>query len=168
MDVPSAKLPRNTGELMQLTRAADYAVRAMIHFATLPPERRITRDALADATGVPQSFLGKVLQSLVRAGFVVSRRGQEGGFALGVDSTKVSIVEVIEAVEGPIALNLCLMSGESCNEQAWCGAHRVWMRAQQAMLGVLRSASIADIAAQTVSYKEGLAYGGATKRSDPC
>jgi len=138
---------------MQLTRAADYAVRAMIHFATLPPGGRITHKALAEATGVPQSFLAKVLQALVRAGFVVSRRGLEGGFELSIDSTRISIVDVIQAVDGPIALNLCLMSGKTCNERAWCAAHTVWTRAQQAMLSELCSASIADLAAQTASNK---------------
>jgi Rrf2 family protein len=138
---------------MQLTRAADYAVRVMIHFASVPPHTRLKRDALAEASGLPESFLAKILQALTRAGLVSSRRGVDGGFVLAVDSRTVSLVDIIEAIDGPIALNVCLMNGENCGEQAWCGAHQVWVQAQAAMLKALRSQSLADLAAKTAGNK---------------
>ena len=67
---------------MQLTRAADYGVRVMIHMATLSDHERALLPTLARATGAPQSFLSKVLQALCRAGFLISRRGQSGGFEM--------------------------------------------------------------------------------------
>jgi Rrf2 family protein len=139
---------------MQLTRAADYAVRVMIHFGACPPGARITRTALAKATGVPEDFLAKVLQALARAGLVLSRRGLDGGFVLRADSTKISLVDVIEAIDGPMAVNVCLMSGNSCERQGECPAHTLWGRAQTAMLKVLRSASIADLAAQAAANRK--------------
>ena len=67
---------------MQLTRAADYAVRMMIHLATLPPGSRINRAALAAASSVPEPFVGKILQTLTKSGMIDSQRGMNGGFAL--------------------------------------------------------------------------------------
>ncbi len=133
---------------MQLTRAADYAVRVMIHFATLPPKERVLLPALAQATGAPESFLSKVLQSLTRSGMIVSRRGQAGGFELLDKGRKSSMRKVIEAIDGPIYLNVCLISGKSCKRKAWCPAHPAWRNAQEAMLGVLDTALIAELAAE--------------------
>ncbi len=93
---------------MQLTRAADYGIRVMIHLATLPARERALLPALARATIAPQSFLSKVLQALCHAGFIASRRGQAGGFELLPAGRKASLSTVIEAIEGPINLNLCL------------------------------------------------------------
>ena len=66
---------------MQLTRAADYAVRVMIQLAASAADGRVSLPALAKATGAPESFLSKVLQALARAGLISSRRGQAGGFS---------------------------------------------------------------------------------------
>jgi Rrf2 family protein len=133
---------------MQLTRAADYGIRVMIHMATLPAHERALLPALARATSAPQSFLSKVLQALCRAGFIVSRRGQAGGFEILPAGRKASVRSVIEAIEGPISLNLCLVSGASCKRKSFCPAHPVWASAQEAMMGVLNAATIADLALQ--------------------
>jgi len=133
---------------MQLTRAADYGIRVMIHMATLPAHERALLPELARATSAPQSFLSKVLQALCRAGFIVSRRGQAGGFEILSTGRKASVSSVIEAIEGPISLNLCLVSGAACKRKSFCPAHPVWASAQEAMLGVLNAATIADLALQ--------------------
>ena len=136
---------------MQLTRAADYGVRVMIHMATLPSHERALLPTLARATGAPESFLSKVLQALCRAGFIVSRRGQAGGFEMLPPGRKASVRSVIEAIEGPIRLNVCLVTGASCKRKSFCPAHPVWTRAQEAMLGVLNKATIADLALQVAT-----------------
>ena len=136
---------------MQLTRAADYGVRVMIHMATLPAHERALLPVLARATGAPESFLSKVLQALCRAGFIVSRRGQTGGFEILPPGRKASVRSVIEAIEGPINLNICMVSGASCKRKTFCPAHPVWVSAQEAMLGVLNSATVADLALQVAT-----------------
>ncbi len=141
------------GTSMQLTRAADYAVRVMIHLATLPAHQRALLPALARATGAPQSFLSKVLQALCKAGFVASRRGQAGGFELLPSGRKASVRMVVEAIEGPIALNFCLVSGASCGRKSSCSAHPIWVQAQEAMMGVLNTALVADLAVQAAGKK---------------
>ena len=90
---------------MQLTRAADYGVRVMIHLAGLPPGTRVSRSELSVAAECPEQFLCKVLQSLTRVGLVASHRGNTGGFELEEGRRDATLLEVVEAVEGPIRLN---------------------------------------------------------------
>ena len=133
---------------MQLTRAADYAVRVMMHMAALPPGARTSRAELAEAADCPEQFLSKVLQSLTRAGLIASHRGNTGGFEMPETHRGVTMLDVIEAIEGPVRLNLCIHSDQACPRQGWCAAHTVWAEAQEAMIGVLRTAGIADMAAR--------------------
>jgi len=133
---------------MQLTRAADYAVRVMIHLATQPPGTRMKRESLAAAADVPPHFLSKVLQSLSRARLIVAHRGTTGGFSLAAPADQVSVLRVVEAVEGTLQLNACLSGGAGCNRQGWCPAHPVWVEAQAALTEVLKNASIGRLASQ--------------------
>lgn len=131
---------------MQLTRAADYAIRVMMHLASLPLGERVLLPALAEATETPESFLSKVLQALARAGLIDSRRGKTGGFVLLESGRNATMRQIVEAIDGPIVLNLCLNCGRDCDRKPWCQAHPVWKEAQQAMLAVLDSAIVADLA----------------------
>jgi Rrf2 family protein len=140
---------------MQLTRAADYAVRVMIYLAAQSTEERVSLPALAAATDAPDSFLSKVLQALSRAGLISSRRGQSGGFQISPQGRAASMRVVIEAIDGPICLNVCLVSGKSCHRKAQCPAHPVWEQAQMAMLEVLSKAMIAEMVSQTQPSRPG-------------
>jgi Rrf2 family protein len=139
---------RGCNSSMQLTRAADYGVRVMIHLATLPPEVRAFLPALAMATDAPESFLSKVLQALSRAKLIESHRGKAGGFVILPRGRGASMYDVIAAIDGPICLNVCLVAGKSCERKASCPAHPVWAKAQRAMLEVLSAASIEEMAAR--------------------
>ena len=133
---------------MQLTRAADYAVRVMIHLAGLPPGSRPSRTELAIHAECPEQFLSKVLQRLTRAGLIVSHRGNTGGFELPAQHRDTSLLRIVEAIEGPIALNLCQDSRALCGRATWCPAHLVWEEAQRRMTEVLARASVSDLASQ--------------------
>lgn len=141
-----------TNSSMQLTRAADYAVRVMVQLAASAAELRLSLPALAKATGAPESFLSKVMQELTHSGLVVSQRGHAGGFAIAPLGRQASVRQVVEAVDGPIQLNVCLGTERTCARQIWCPAHPVWIKAQQAMLDVLDRALIADLAADGCSF----------------
>jgi Rrf2 family protein len=133
---------------VQITRATDYAVRVMIHLAGLPAGSVVRQSDLSKATDVSGHFLSKVLQQLVRSGLIRSQRGSGGGFVIAVPANSVSLLEVVEALEGPVRLNQCLEEGPSCARKSWCPAHRVWAEAQAAIVQVLGAASIATLAAQ--------------------
>ena len=138
---------RKCNSSMQLTRAADYGVRVMVYLVSMPDEARVLLPALAQATDTPESFLSKILQALARADLIVSRRGKAGGFAMRPRGRMASMYDVIEAIEGPIFLNVCLTEdGRGCERSEGCPAHPVWARAQRAMLEVLTRASIAEMA----------------------
>lgn len=145
---------QSSNSSMQLTRAADYGVRVMIHLATLPRDMRVLLPALAEATGAPESFLSKVLQALARAGLITSRRGKAGGFTILSRGRGASMYDVIRAIDGPISLNVCLVNGSSCERSGTCPAHPVWARAQRAMLDVLERSSIAELAGQAVGAQQ--------------
>lgn len=131
---------------MQLTRAADYAVRVMIHLAGMPAGTRASRSELASAADCPEQFLSKVLQNLTRAGLIVSRRGNTGGFEMPPDRPEVSMLQVVEAIEGPLHLNTCLGTRNGCSRQGWCTAHKTWEDAQEAVTAVLSRAIISALA----------------------
>lgn len=141
--------PEKCNSSMQLTRAADYAVRVMVHLATLHEQSRSLLPDLARATDAPESFLSKVLQSLSRAGLIKSRRGKAGGFAILPRGRFATMREVVEAIDGPIALNVCLNGGRDCDRKPTCPAHPVWARAQRAMLEVLMSVTVTAMASKT-------------------
>ncbi len=130
---------------MQLTRAADYAVRVMIYLASQPEGAVVSKSVLAAAAEAPESFLSKILQTLARAGLIQARRGVAGGFSLLARGAQACLLDVVECIDGPIALNVCVTSGTSCHRQPECAAHQFWLQAQSAMLSVLRQARIADM-----------------------
>ena len=144
------KQPAKCNSSMQLTRAADYAVRVMVHLATLPDEARTLLPDLSRATDTPESFLSKVLQALTRARLISSRRGKAGGFAILPAGRQASMMQVIEAIDGPICLNVCLNGGRDCDRKSWCPAHPVWARAQHAMLDVLMSVTVSAMASRAL------------------
>lgn len=143
---------------MQLTRAADYGVRVMIHLANngLPGKRSSLTD-LADAAEVSPAFLSKVLQRLVRAGLVTSRRGKRGGFELLERGRAASLMDVLSALDGVPALNVCLVDGGGCHRSTWCAAHPVWVEAQARMREVLTAASLQTVARESRERQAALA-----------
>jgi Rrf2 family protein len=132
---------------MQLTRAADYAVRVVTHLASQPAGTVVPKSVLAKASDAPESFLAKILQALTRAGLIEARRGVDGGFFLLERGAQASLLDVIESIDGPISLNVCLNAEASCARASGCSAHQVWRQAQEAMLTVLREAKIAQMVA---------------------
>ena len=147
---------------MQVTRATDYAVRVLVYLAGLPAGANVRRSEIAKATDAPESFLSKVLQQLVQARMISSQRGSGGGFRLAMASEQVSLLDVVEAIEGPTRLNACMEPGPSCNRKNWCGAHSVWVEAQAALEQVLRGATVAEMArrsAEAVASQEGKQQG---------
>ena len=83
---------------------------------------------------IPPYFLSKILPRLIIAGLVESKRGTSGGITLARPPHQISLREVIEAVEGPLALNACLAAASTCNRETNCKVHPVWVRAQEALL----------------------------------
>ncbi len=131
---------------MMLTRLGDYAVRAVIHLALKGKGNLATLTDIAVSEDIPRSFLAKVMQVLCKAGLVKALRGKNGGFALAMNASEITIKDVVEAVEGPITLNLCLRRKEECDRDMFCAVHPVWQEAQDALLNVLDKYTIEALA----------------------
>jgi Rrf2 family protein len=131
---------------LQLTRGGEYAIRAMTYLAYRPVgEISSLRDVGAEQD-IPESFLAKIFQSLVHAGLVASQRGAHGGFSLARPPAEITVRDVVEAVDGPIALNGCDLWPEDCRRSADCRMHEVWVLAQQRMMDVLGEVTLAQLA----------------------
>lgn len=98
---------------MQLSRKADYALRAVRHISTLPKGKLGSINSIAEAEAIPREFLAKILKDLTRSGILVSYQGVTGGYRLSRVPKEISFLDVIEAIEGPIHLNLCT-EGPNC------------------------------------------------------
>ena len=127
---------------LRLTRAADYAVRAMIHIGSLPEDCVALKDDIADAQHIPPSFTAKILRDLVKAGLLHSARGVNGGFGLAREAAKVNLLDVVEAIEGPIRLNDCVPDPDSCALSHDCPVSTVWLEVQNRMTALLRETTL--------------------------
>jgi Rrf2 family protein len=130
---------------MRLSRPVDYALRAMRHLATLADAEEVTRATLARRLGAPEQFLAKVMRKLTVAELVESRRGVGGGFRLSRPPDQISMLQVVEAVEGRAGLHACFLSSDPCSCDQPCGAHAAFAGAREAMLQALRTTSISDL-----------------------
>jgi Rrf2 family protein len=128
-----------------VTRAADYALRATLALAGVPPGARVCLNELAGDCDVPPAFLYKVLGSLARSGLVLAHRGVIGGYELTDRARSATVLDVVEAVGGLPAVNACVMTG-GCHRSPACAAHPIWIEAQAGLRAVLASARIADLA----------------------
>ena len=131
---------------LKITKAGDYAVRAMIHLSCLPEGSTALRSEIADAQDIPGSFMAKILRRLVRAKLLESMRGVHGGFALARATPEISLLEVIEAVEGPVRVNDCSPAGKGCDREASCPARGVWTQVENAIREILASVTLEDLA----------------------
>jgi Rrf2 family protein len=131
--------------LMQIPRKIEYALRAMIHLADNPGG--VARGSIiANQEQIPKYYLEKVIRDLMRRGLVRARRGPGGGYQLARPPETVSFREVIEAVEGPITLNVCVDGSSVCKLQPACRMFRVWEEGQRVLLDVFSHTMLSEIA----------------------
>ncbi|HEY1315914.1 MAG TPA: Rrf2 family transcriptional regulator [Gaiella sp.] len=135
---------------MRVSAKVDYALRAMLELAAADGEL-VKSERVASAQGIPQKFLENILLDLRHAELVTSRRGIEGGYALGRPAGEISVADVIRAVEGPIAT----VRGERPDAVEYTGPARalapVWLDLRAAMRGVLEETTLGDIVARSTS-----------------
>lgn len=144
---------------MFITREADYAVRCVL-FLSQETGRVVSAKEIAESMTIPKSFLAKILQRLTRGGIVLSTKGIAGGFELAKDSTKVSILEVIEAIQGSAALNICAVDEGNCDLSNTCPVHPVWAELRVDIENKLRKESFAAL----VQRREMTAHRNNTKK----
>lgn len=128
---------------MQITRQADYAVRAMIYLAQQGPDHRASTGQIAQDRQIPPSFLAKIVSQLSVAGLLQTSRGARGGVSLAKSPNEISLLDVVEAIDGPILLNDCVGDHSACSFGSSCPMKPVWCDAQQELVTRLGNTTFA-------------------------
>ena len=130
---------------MQITRQADYAVRAILHLAKLKNGNRTATSTVAKEQHIPPSFLAKIISQLSMAGLLHTSRGARGGVMLARDPKDITLLEVVEAIDGPIQLNECVADAGVCSFEDDCPIRTVWCEAQEELVARLRRTDFAQL-----------------------
>jgi Rrf2 family protein len=123
---------------MQITRQADYAIRAVRYLAKQGPNQRSATSTVAQEMKIPPSFLAKIISQLSIAGLLHTSRGARGGVTLARDAKEISLLDVVEAIDGPILLNECVGDPADCAFIEDCLVHPIWVEAQESLVKRLR------------------------------
>jgi Rrf2 family protein len=132
---------------MQITRQADYAARAVLHIARAGNNQQISTRHVATEQNIPSAFLPKIISQLSIAGILRTSRGARGGIRLAREPKNITLLEVIEAIDGPIALNVCVQEKEACLFENNCPLQTVWCDVQNELITKLRNTNFAQLIA---------------------
>lgn len=130
---------------MILSRSADYGLRALIYLAEQDGAKPSPLDQIAQAQQVPPALLSKILQTLVKAKVLRSQKGYGGGFVLQTDPAELTIERVIALIDGPFTVFECLADESFCQLCTSCKLRKKFNELQEAMLGILRHTTIAEL-----------------------
>ena len=131
---------------MQITRRADYAIRAVRYLAKQGPNQRSATSTVAQEMKIPPSFLAKIISQLSIAGLLHTSRGARGGVTLARDAKDISLLDVVEAIDGPILLNECVGDPADCVFSDDCLVHPIWVEAQETLVKRLRETKFDKLA----------------------
>jgi Rrf2 family protein len=135
---------------MQITRQADYAVHAILYLAQMKHGDRIATSIVAKEQHIPPSFLAKIISQLSTAGLLHTSRGVHGGVMLAREPKDITLLEVIEAIDGPIQFNECVGSDRTCTFGDHCPIKSVWCQAQEELVARLKNTNFAQLAAKAI------------------
>ncbi|MGP1253534.1 MAG: SUF system Fe-S cluster assembly regulator [Kiloniellales bacterium] len=132
--------------MFRLNRLTDYAVVVLAQMA-LRPGRLVNAAQVAQDTGVPQPTVAKVLNVLAKGGLIASQRGAAGGYTLARPAEEIDVAEIIQAMDGPIALTACVEAAtDSCSVESLCPMRGNWERVNTAIRTALSNVTLADMA----------------------
>ena len=132
---------------MQITRQADYATRAILYLARNRNGKRVATSQVAKEQKIPSSFLAKIISQLSIAGLLHTSRGANGGISLARNPEQITLLQVIEAIDGPIQLNVCVGREGVCSFEGNCPMQLVWCDAQNELIVKLKNTSFAQLIA---------------------
>jgi Rrf2 family protein len=131
---------------MQITRQADYALRAVRYLARLSPGEKASTSAIASRENIPPSFLAKIISQLSITGILRTSRGAHGGVYLSRPSKEISVLDIIEAIDGPIIFNECTINPKSCIFSSDCLLHDLWCETRSELINKLQQTTFAQFA----------------------
>ena len=135
--------------MLKLTKKADYGLMAMKHLAERAHAGACSAKDVADAYGIPQEALAKILQRLVKAGLLQSQHGVNGGYTLAREPNKISAFEVIRAIDGPLFITSCITVRGECGQSNRCTIREPLRRVNESIEQVLRRITISEMKEET-------------------
>lgn len=115
---------------MQLSRRADYGIRLLLELSMLPRGARTSTEEVATKQNIPTTFLSKIARQLAQAGLVRAYPGLGGGLELGRDPGEMTMLDALQALEGPVAMARCTLHPGECPRSTHCPMHVVWKRVE--------------------------------------
>jgi len=140
--------------------ACEYAIRAMTYVAQFEPGTRLLARDISSHEHIPGPFLGKIFQTLVRAGLLKSSKGPGGGFSLAREAEMISLYDIYRAVDGDTYLDACAVGLARCNDETPCPLHERWKPIRERIRNYLESTSLANMAAATRQKRESIGEKG--------
>ena len=138
---------------LQISRKLEYGLRAMMYLAAQPVGALVPFREIAERMNVPSEFMAKILKKLCKEKLAVSTRGAQGGFALARPAADITFLDVIEAMEGKVQVNLCAQHSNACDFSTDCTMTEVWQLGQQRMLEVFRHAKLDRLAMRGLKHQ---------------
>lgn len=133
---------------MEISRRTDYGVRVILDLANLQDGERASTQEIAERQSIPAPFLAKIVSQLSTSGLLETYRGAGGGVVLARPPSEINLLDVIEALDGPIRLNRCVIEPDNCPREDKCPVHAIWMEAQRDLTRVLTSVTFDSLAEQ--------------------
>jgi len=150
---------------MIYSRSAEYAMRAFVCLAEVPEGKYAMVKNIAEESETPTHFLAKILQQLARKGFLRSSKGPTGGFTLRRPAEDITLLEIVDAIDGLSEYERCPSGMTECNDEAQCGMHDSWKALRSSIMGYLEGTTIADVAASLRQKREALAKAPKKRKS---
>lgn len=136
---------------MIFSSSTEYAIRGLAELASRDPVGPMMLDELVKGTDLPRDFLAKVFQKLVHGGILRSAKGRGGGFSLARPAHEITIMQIVESIDGPQLFDSCVVGLEKCNDQMPCPQHDLYKPIRQRLKDYLATTTLADLAASLKS-----------------
>jgi Rrf2 family protein len=130
-----------------ITRATEYAIRAILHMSRQPAGEIIYKKDICKDQDITPAFLTKILQPLIKDGIVGSQRGVGGGFFLVKEPAEITLLDIVKSQEGPVYLNQCLIEDDPCDRQFFCPLHGAWAKIREEFMATLSRYDFASLVA---------------------
>ena len=141
---------------MIYSRSTEYAIRAFVNLAQVPEGKYAMVKHIAEQEGIPSHFLAKILQQLARKGLLRSSKGPTGGFCLRTPAADISIIQLVEALDGLTDYQKCVSGLAECTDDAPCGMHDSWKHLRSRIMEYLEQTTIADLTTALLEKRKAL------------
>ena len=136
---------------LELSSEGRYALRALVYLAEIGEQA--SADRISAEANVPRRLLARILARLSHAGLVESEQGRRGGSRLARPPQEITLLDAVDAAEGPFGVTRCIMQNRACGSGTPCAMHNAWEEGQQAILGYLETQTLGDFVQETASRK---------------